>query len=159
MCSVSGTDSHSPQNRPTQPLGTVGTPHTLINAIHWLHRPCGAFLWFDRLEKAVSESRLGYLYTHAWHAKTVLECVALMLSYKLHFSCFADMDKFPRASHILPIDKAIIHGKDSQLSEKTEKVSLSNVLQYTAIARFSSISYQCTRTKLPTINNATSPTT
>ena len=30
----------------------LGTTHILINAIHWLHRPCGAPSWFDRLEKS-----------------------------------------------------------------------------------------------------------
>ena len=30
----------------------LGTTHILINAIQWLHRPCGARSWFDRLEKS-----------------------------------------------------------------------------------------------------------
>ena len=29
-----------------------GTIHILIDAIQWLHRPCGARSWFDRLEKS-----------------------------------------------------------------------------------------------------------
>ena len=29
-----------------------GTTHILINAIQWLHRPCGTPSWFDRLEKS-----------------------------------------------------------------------------------------------------------
>ena len=29
-----------------------GTTHILINAIQWLHRPCGACSWFDRLKKS-----------------------------------------------------------------------------------------------------------
>ena len=53
VCPVSGTNSHNPQNSKTV-VGYRLVPHTslLINAIQWLHRPCGAPSLLDRLEKS-----------------------------------------------------------------------------------------------------------
>ena len=46
--------------------------------------------------KAISESMLGWLYTYAWCAWTVLEC-----SFNVKdFSCCANRDSFHRSSHI-----------------------------------------------------------
>ena len=32
-----------------------GTTHILIDAIHWLHRPCSAPLWLDKVRKKPGE--------------------------------------------------------------------------------------------------------
>ena len=30
-------------------IGSSLAPHVLVNATHWLHWPCSAPLWFDRV--------------------------------------------------------------------------------------------------------------
>ena len=76
------------------------TAHILIDAIHWVHRCCGALSWFDRLEKKPSVKADWAIYTHMLGVPRQYLSVAIMLSYKLDFSCCADMVGFPRPSHI-----------------------------------------------------------
>ena len=57
----------------------------------------GPVVYFHDLtgsRKATCESKLGYLYQHAWCAWTVQGCIALMLGNKLDFSCCANKDSF-----------------------------------------------------------------
>ena len=75
VSSVSDRNRLHLQNRSRQSQQQYGTTHILINAIHWLHRPCSALSQFDRVsKKAVCESRLGHPQPCVWCFKVVQEC-------------------------------------------------------------------------------------
>ena len=51
VSSLSDRNKYNSQHRPRQLLAAVWPIHTLVNVTHWLHRPCSAPSWFDRVSE------------------------------------------------------------------------------------------------------------
>ena len=62
-------------------VGYSLVPHTLINAIQWLHRTSSAPYGMTGSRKATRESKLEYLYQYAWHTWTVQECFNVRINW------------------------------------------------------------------------------
>ena len=64
MCSVGGMNGLNSQDRQDSCWHQFDTTHILLNAVHWLHRPCSTPSRFDRVRiKAFVNANL-VIYTH-----------------------------------------------------------------------------------------------
>ena len=64
-----------------QLLQQFGITHILINAVHWLYKPCNSSLQFDRVSIKPSANEDLVIYSHALGVPGQCLSVALMLSY------------------------------------------------------------------------------
>ena len=91
-----------------------GTTHVLVNATYWLHRPCNAPSWFDRVsEKPAVKADLAI-------SMIVQEC----LNYKLDFNSCAIWIDFCKSSHKLHCNITQYH----KLTWHSKSHNTSNIL-------------------------------
>ena len=77
-----------------------GTSCTLINALQWLHRPCSALSWIDRVDKKPSVKADLAIYSCVLGVTGQWVSVALTLCHQLDFSCCDNSVSFCKSSHI-----------------------------------------------------------
>ena len=63
-----------------------GTTHVIVNATHWLNRPCSAPSWFDRVQEKPAVKADVAIYTYMLGVSGQYKSVDLVLSYKLDFN-------------------------------------------------------------------------